>query len=350
MPIANPTIEAGAVILTTAAGLRAKRADGTLDNIFGWDAVSGDLYVTAPVGTDVAGAQRVILNVAEVVVGKVAGQATLRVRSQTSQAVMYLDNNVAGGHSSLVYQRGGAAKWGVGMGTGAGGFNYEWYNYVRVGMDGYIDSATGTLTWPRGVSIPGSALVVGAAPPAAVVGEVVRVQGAFRLTGVINFADTATNILQLSISFDATRAHVQSFATKPLHLNAIGNAVIIGVDIAGGQLLRVGGAINATAYYQNGFQFVNGNSSYTQFTSPSGNGEILIGGTGDTANYYTNSKHQFRGPTPTFEFFGEFSSYAGAGAGATGLVLIPNGIGTLRMFVGAAGTGPGGVGRAAYFA
>lgn len=59
--IAAPTEEVGALILSIAgSGIGAKRASGTVDNVLAWDAASGDITITPPVGTDVGGGTRLV--------------------------------------------------------------------------------------------------------------------------------------------------------------------------------------------------------------------------------------------------------------------------------------------------
>lgn len=63
--VANPVLEAGAVVLTLASPsslLSVKRADGAVVGVLQWDAATGDVYYNAPAIVGGGGARRHIFN------------------------------------------------------------------------------------------------------------------------------------------------------------------------------------------------------------------------------------------------------------------------------------------------
>ena len=91
---------------------------------------------------------------------------------------------------------------------------------------------------------------------------------------------TSSGATALSLGFDAASAFIQSWGSRTLRINQQGNIT----DIGGGLYLRT-------------YPFADKSGSYNLLKTPDGDTSIHLGGTGDQANYYSNTAHYFRNLT-----------------------------------------------------
>lgn len=259
-----------------------------------------------------------------------AGGAITRIKAANASAVLYLDQNSVGGHASTIYLVNGVAKWGLGMGTGQGTLSYDFYNYMRPGLDGYIEPSVGTFVWLRPVVIGPSPLVVQSTSGAGMVRIGVGVDASYSAGQGFEFTFDAAG----SGGYGANTAILNSFArgagggqrqlaieASTLYLNNVsGGVVVVGVTIGGTGTLRVGGTgINATAYRINDRPFLDGsNVNYTMLIAPTGNNKILIGNALVPTIYYESETHSFFNSTAISELARLSSTFA---AGETPLFL-----------------------------